>query len=147
MGVLRILFSSVSCVLGWSSLVAFLILNNYPAAVLGFTSGTLDAILVFLHFLEYKGILFQWYERVDLRRFCRLGIFVSGLGILCIGYFATIQIMLNKPMLPIPESGVIPLVWSIVVLRSGTFLIYYSLKYQLAYDEYSNRILNSDEQA
>ncbi|KAG5876846.1 hypothetical protein JTB14_002902 [Gonioctena quinquepunctata] len=127
---LHLLWSGLCSFFGYSGFVAFLILKNYPSAVMGIISGTTDGISFFLQYLKRKGTLRLWYDSDDLRKICRLGILVASAGLLNLGYHATIQIMLKTPMLPVQGSEVICIVWSIILLRSGIFLMYHAIAYQ-----------------
>ncbi|KAJ8928602.1 hypothetical protein NQ314_018809 [Rhamnusium bicolor] len=118
-------------------------LANSSSLNLFYFSGITDSILFFIHYLLRKGRLVQWYAQTDLRVICRYGIVVSTIGLLSLGYFTTIQIMYKKPMLPIPDSSVIAIVWSLVALRSGLFLMYYSICYQRTDD---TRLLTEEDQ-
>ncbi|CAG9813455.1 unnamed protein product [Phaedon cochleariae] len=122
--------AGISSVIGYSACITFFILHNYPSGVLGMISGTTDGLTCFLHYLQWKGKLREWYDSSDLMKICHIGISVATVGLLCLGYFTTIQIMLKIPMMPVSGSAVISMVWSIVAIRSGIFLMYHSIKYQ-----------------
>ncbi|CAH1992453.1 unnamed protein product [Acanthoscelides obtectus] len=125
-----LVYSGVCTLLGYSAFVTFIILGNYPAAVLGFVSGSTDALSFFLHHLNRRGQLYAWYSHIQLRHICRLGIIIASVGLLSIGYYATMQISLRRPAMPIPQSLTIPLVFSFITLRSGLILMYQTIRYQ-----------------
>ncbi|XP_018562037.1 heme transporter hrg1-B-like [Anoplophora glabripennis] len=154
MTTIRLIHSGICAFFGYSAFFAFIVLKNYPSAVLGLISGFTDSILFFLHYLLRKRTLREWYGPTDLRTMCRYGILIATVGLLSLGYHTTIQIIYKKSILPIPDSSVISIVWSIVALRSGLFLMYYSIKYQhiddvrllTNVDEETNNAENSPEQ-
>ncbi|KAJ8925611.1 hypothetical protein NQ315_009451 [Exocentrus adspersus] len=143
MTIVRLIHAGIGAFVGYSAFVAFIVLKNYPSAIYGLVSGSTDSILFFLHYLLRKGTLREWYAPTDLRTICRYGILVATVGLLSLGYHTTIQIMYKKPILPIPNSSVIAIVWSFVALRSGLFLMYYAVKYQ--YMDHDERLIDDEE--
>ncbi|KAJ8971617.1 hypothetical protein NQ317_016334 [Molorchus minor] len=129
--------------LAFSAFIAFMILIT-THQLYWVLSGITDSILFFLHYLAHKGKLEQWYDQSGLRIICRYGIIVATAGLLCLGYFTTIQVMYKKPIMPIADSSVISIVWSIVALRSGLILMYYCIGYQKNDDE--TRLLVTNEE-
>ncbi|KAJ8951242.1 hypothetical protein NQ318_010270 [Aromia moschata] len=140
----RLVHASVCAFFGYSAFIAFVVLKNYPSAVLGLISGVTDSILFLVHYLHWKGRLGEWYESRELRILCRYGIIVGTLGLLCLGYFTTIQIMHKTPIYPIATSSAISIVWSVVAMRSGIILMFYAIRYQIHDD--SNDLLGESSE-
>nr|CAI5869232.1 unnamed protein product [Callosobruchus analis] len=130
MSLCSIIHSGICVIFGYSAFIAFIILENYPSAVLGFIAGSTDALSFFLHYLKRKDRVYAWYSNTHLRQICRLAIIVSSVGLLSIGYYLTMEISSMKPVMPISESLYIPIVWSFIVLRGGLLLMYQTIRYQ-----------------
>nr|XP_023019739.1 uncharacterized protein LOC111508466 [Leptinotarsa decemlineata] len=132
--IFHLFWTGLCSIFGYSAFIAFLLLKNYPSAVLGLLSGTTDAVTFFIIFLKRRKILHLWYNRDDLRKICRLAIVSATLGLLNLGYHITIQAFYKTPMLPPASSEVISIVWSFILMRSGIVLMYYAIVYQKSED-------------
>ncbi|KAJ3647588.1 hypothetical protein Zmor_019459 [Zophobas morio] len=125
----RLIFSFTYTLVGLSGCFAFFYFKNYPAAVLAVATGVINAILSHLHFLNHRNQLQEWYNPSHLRQISWFGFYSFAVSTSILVYFAVLEIMDKKPLLPIQDSAVIAMVWCLITLKSGLILQYYARSY------------------
>ncbi|KYB26514.1 hypothetical protein TcasGA2_TC033837 [Tribolium castaneum] len=137
MSLLRFTFSFVYSLVGVSGFGAFIILNNYAAAILAIITGFISIITSHIHFLDFKNKLPDWYTPQQLRQMSSFGIYCFAISTSALVYFSVIEIMQKRPIMPIEDSAVIPMIWCLITLKSGLILAYFGRYYSRQNDHIS----------
>jgi hypothetical protein len=98
MTLLRFVVAVFYSLVGVSGGIAFMILKNYPAAILAVTTGILNIMLSYIHFLNYKNKLQDLYSPPHLRQIGTFGFFSFAISTSILIYFTVIEIMEKKRM-------------------------------------------------
>ncbi|XP_044263826.1 uncharacterized protein LOC123010779 [Tribolium madens] len=137
MSILRFIVSFVYSLAGVSGFGAFIILKNYAAAIFAIITGFISIITSHIHFLNFKNKLEDWYTPQHLRQMSSFGIYCFAISTSALVYFSVIEIMEKRPIMPIENSAIIPLIWCLITLKSGLILAYFGRLYSRKTDHIS----------
>ncbi|CAH0550617.1 unnamed protein product [Brassicogethes aeneus] len=127
---LILFFSVLDCLFAIVGFVAFLILKNTPACILGLISVYSSMIRVFLLILKIKKRLNQWYGPRELGNLSWLAYVLLTMSVLSLIYFTSTQILLKTAVLPVYSSRVPPIVWSCIAIQNNFLLFYLTIKFR-----------------
>ncbi|KAF2893704.1 hypothetical protein ILUMI_12477 [Ignelater luminosus] len=137
MTAIGLVFCFIYTLAGISGFVAFLVLGNYSGSVWAFATGAIAAIATQLRYLKFRNRLDTWYSERELSPLSFVGFVCFTIGIMGVAYHTAIEVLLKKPILPINQSEIIPIVWAFMTAKCSVLLM-------CTVREYRN--LNEDEE-